>query len=692
MKNTTLIKIILSLVFVFSSAAAFDEENTRSFLLNELIEDVERIRDERRSLGEYLERVPLRDSVHRRSKQAVNRALMALEKLSEYAFGSKKATKTVAKAIEYELKRSGYLVGANGKLYDLEISKGEVKYLSQEEESRKIISVAMKSLLKLYSRYHDDYLDLSTWIKGLIKTRRYSFNTLMSVLYEVRHHPEFFDFIDLFYTKNEFQGDYFNFNLRRKLFEHISRWPEVMRQSNFSDWAKRHMEEERGVFYDKGIFKGYFTSDFIRYFLTQREVEKKFPEFFKFVDLLIMKKGYYREQKHVAKHILSQEAVQSRRGFVSWVNEVLQGAEAMSRFVNDDLPAIENLIKDVFARRQVWRFKEFPFWLKVAIEIENERLDEALKEHLFSKDQLNKLSEHRFFKLLNKKLTVKALRQAIKSGQWDKAYGIYRGEDYLIDNFIKITRGIQNPSRSKYDLQRAEEALESLSQYSSKKVIEALIEAIEYELKIGEFRYVRDDYYSRGAVESLERSVLDTAVKSLTKVISYDETKNYPGFHKWVTRFIKEANYDTLAVFSSELLSRTDIQSLTKFPDLVRLYIKKHEKEISNSDLADFVLNRRSNLEKSSIYIFKLLESHPFFKRFFGEVKPRSEYSSDRSYTIALYETLQKAIKSGEYSKAYKDHLNEIKSRVEKGEISPHLMRILSTKEAKKPNTCKGLF
>ena len=210
------------------------------------------------------------------------------------------------------------------------------------------------------------------------------------------------------------------------------------------------------------------------------------------------------------------------------------------------------------------------------------------------------------------------------------------------------------------------------------------------------FRYVGDLKYTiKGRVESLERNVLNTAVKSLIKVISYDEIKNYPELHEWATRFIKEANYDTLAVFSKEFLSKLEIRGLTKFPDLVRLYIEKHEKEISNSDLNDFILDRRSDLKKSSIYIFNLLEHHPFFSRLFDKAKKERErgaYLNERYYSIALYETLQNAIKSGEYDKAYKNHLNEIKSRAEKGEISLYLMRILSTKEAKKPNACKQLF
>ena len=575
--------------------------------------------------------------------------------------------------------------------------------LSQEEQSRKIISVAMKSLLEVY--YYSQYMDLDRWIKDLIKTKRYSFKTLMSVLYEVRFRGEFFNFIDLFYTTNRSTLYYSDRDLHIKLFENISNWPDIMKHPKFSNWVKSQIEL-------KGVLKFKFNFYFIKYFLTQHEVEKKFPEFFDFIDLLVKEK-YHRDHRYVVEHILSQDAVQKHEKFADLVEQVIQTSFK-------DPYIIGNLITHVFARRQVWGLKEFPSWLRVAVAMVDARFEEALM------NQLNKLSEHPFFKLLNKenkKLTIKGLRQAINSGQWDRAYKTYYRSRVTSENhtgsyktidFIKAIKAIQSPyaDRSKEELERVEEAFKSLSGHSSKRVIKVLTEAIEYELKIGHFKYIGEGYNP----QRLNWNVINTAVRSLHEVIYNNETENYQELDRWITRFLKEASYDTLVDFSNEVLSRHDMQVLIEFPRWMKMYMEKYEKEVSNSELFQIALSERElvkkgkklpkkHLRKLSIFnllaIFNLLDGQNLFTSFFDKKRQHKGNISQFEYNFTLYQALQDAIKSGEYDKAYKDHLNKIKSWAEKGEVPPLSLRkalrmrtLLETggKEKSKPNACGKLF
>ena len=362
----TLVKLFLSLVFVFSSTEAFTEVDYSDPKTTALIERLEAKKEkwfltrfhfftakEITALIEALEIAQNNRSAVRREKirkaesvvgafaealappeklrqEDLKEILRILEVLSHYPY--KQVVNAFTRSIEYELMKP--------RAYELMKPRAPEQLTTKED---KIIKAAMRSLFKVLSHHEAKmYLDVDNWIEGLV--RKSGLNNLESLVVafrELKDHPNLFNFIDLFYIRGDItQTTYYRGGspqmhvggtvLHEELLMRISLFPEIIRHPKFYDWAK----------------------------------------------------GQIRAGGSIARHFLDYFAFQPE----VWDN-----------------PKNLNLIKILLKKR-------------------NQNHDYYLAEYLFSQKAIK---DHPFFKLLNKELTVYSLRQAINSGEWDKAYTAY---------------------------------------------------------------------------------------------------------------------------------------------------------------------------------------------------------------------------------------------------------------------------
>ena len=257
-----------------------------------------------------------------------------------------------------------------------------------------------------------------------------------------------------------------------------------------------------------------------------------------------------------------------------------------------------------------------------------------------------------------------------------------------IDYFIKDIERIQSTEegkRSLGDISLAVRALKNLKRYpDDKRVINVLTQSIEYELKrhlhknitVGIFSYKK---YSA----NIDGNILNAAAKSLFKVVSHNEEKNYLRFENWITAFIKKVEYSHLDMFAEFFLLQNESWNHPKFPKWMKVYIERVEKEGKNH-YSRFV--EGFDERRRAVSIFQALKDHPFFERLLdqhtekalrgvevlkdnghGFFKPSSLLNKKNKelervdfYNEVFYNTLQEAIKSGEYDKAYTDYIKEI--------------------------------
>ena len=474
--------------------------------------------------------------------------------------------------------------------------------------------------------------------------------------------------------------------------------------------------------------------------------------------------------------VLSHHEEKNHPEFEKWITNFIKKVK---------YSAIADFSEDFLFRREAWNHLHFPKWIKIYIErVEKEGKDhydrfvkgfderrravsifQVLKDHPFFEHLLAQHTEktlrgverlkdngHGFFKpsgLLNKKnkelervdfyneVFYRTLQEAIKSGEYDKAYTDYikefKGnntsatEITYLNKFIKRIRSTKKSDRSTENLEKASEALKSLGQYSGERVIKALTGAIEYESKVfysgikigpyyppwfvfhydGEYR----DYHRSG-----NKGVLAAAIKSLFQVISHHEQRKQE-FDKWITSFIRKANYDTIGGFVEGFLIQREAWNHLDFPKWIKLYVERRSKG-TNKNKYDV------NLLTADAAILEALTQHPFFKRLlliqhveekiktaqslkvhrasFGNFiefkekggpirnKKSREYEAERLYNRIVYQTLQDIIKSGEYDKAYTDYINNMS--VEKAMQKFMGLDTANQRRAKAKSSCRELF